>query len=153
MFCKQNRKCLLLYANEQNTTTLCSLNPWRKTEFFIVKYLFRVNNWNSRTRSEICSKLTIKTPEDVINPLSHTTLWTRGHVRSGDKLKTFYLHYHNTYGYQTWQGGYIQWKAFFYKAFYMTLQSRGLVNLIYLIWFVGLERRRLNRIQLIYLLL
>ena len=35
----------------------------------------------------------------------------------------------------------------------MTLQSRGVVNLIYLIRFVGLERRRLNRIQLIYLLL
>ena len=29
--------------------------------------------------------------------LSHTTFWTQGHVRSCDKLKTFYLHYHNTY--------------------------------------------------------
>ena len=26
-------------------------------------YLFKVNNRNNRTRSEICSKLTIKTPE------------------------------------------------------------------------------------------
>ena len=31
------------------------------------------------------------------NLLSHTTLWMQGHVRSCDKLKTFYLHYHNTY--------------------------------------------------------
>ena len=31
------------------------------------------------------------------NLLSHTTLWTQGHVRSCDKVKTFYLHYHNTY--------------------------------------------------------
>ena len=26
-------------------------------------YIFKVNNWNNRTRCEICSKLTIKTPE------------------------------------------------------------------------------------------
>ena len=26
-------------------------------------YMFKVNNRNNRTRSEICSKLTIKTPE------------------------------------------------------------------------------------------
>ena len=36
------------------------------------------------------------------NPSSQTTFWTRGHVRSRDKLKTFYLHYHNTYDHQTW---------------------------------------------------
>ena len=41
------------------------------------------------------------------NPLSDTTLWTRGNMRSSDKLKMLYLHYHNTYGYQTWQGGYL----------------------------------------------
>ena len=29
--------------------------------------MFKVNNRNSRTRCEICSKLTIKTPEDVID--------------------------------------------------------------------------------------
>ena len=28
-----------------------------------VKFLFKVNNRNTRTRCEICSKLTIKTPE------------------------------------------------------------------------------------------
>ena len=38
--------------------------------------------------------------------------WTRGHVMSSDKWST-YLHYHNAYGYQTWQGGYIQWEASF----------------------------------------
>ena len=26
-----------------------------------------------------------------------------------------YLHYHNDYGFQTWQGGSIQWRAFFNK--------------------------------------
>ena len=38
---------------------------------------------------------------------SHSLLktWSR---ESHDKLKSFYLHYHNTYGYQTWEGGYIQ---------------------------------------------
>ena len=39
------------------------------------------------------------------NLLSHTTLWTRGHLRSRDKLKKFDLHYHNTYDNQAWQGG------------------------------------------------
>ena len=29
-------------------------------------YLFKVNNRNARRRCEICSKLTIKTPDDVI---------------------------------------------------------------------------------------
>ena len=42
------------------------------------------------------------------NPSSHANLSTRGHLRSCDKLKTFYLNNHNTYGYQTRQGGYIQ---------------------------------------------
>ena len=32
----------------------------------------------------------------LVYPLSHTTLSTRGHVRSHDKLETFYLYYHNT---------------------------------------------------------
>ena len=30
-------------------------------------YLFKINNRNSRTMCEICSKLTIKTPDDVID--------------------------------------------------------------------------------------
>ena len=28
-------------------------------------------------------------------------------MRSRDKLKTFYLHYRNTYAHQTWESGYI----------------------------------------------
>ena len=43
-----------------------------------------------------------------LNTLSHTTLGTFCHAISRDKLKTFYLQYHNNYGHQTWQGGYIQ---------------------------------------------
>ena len=31
-----------------------------------------------------------------------------GHVRSQDKLKTLYLHCHNAYGHQNWQGSYTQ---------------------------------------------
>ena len=33
-------------------------------------YLLKVNNRNTRTRCEICSKLTIKTPHDAIGPIS-----------------------------------------------------------------------------------
>ena len=41
---------------------LCEICP--TTEFFLVRiYMFKVNNRNSRTRCEICSKLTIKTLE------------------------------------------------------------------------------------------
>ena len=50
----------------------------------------------------------------------------RGHVRSRDKLKIFYLHYHNTYGYQTQQDGYIQLGASFHKV--TSLLSHGLVR-------------------------
>ena len=32
-------------------------------EYSVVNYMFKVNNRSSRTRCEICSKLTIKTPE------------------------------------------------------------------------------------------
>ena len=34
------------------------------------------------------------------HPQKNITLWTYGHVRSGDKLKT-YIHFHNAYGYLT----------------------------------------------------
>ena len=50
------------------------------------------------------------------NPLSRKILWTCGHVKLRDKLKTFYLHYHNTFGHQTWQGGYLQGEASFHKS-------------------------------------
>ena len=60
------------------------------------------------------------------NSLSHTTLWTCGHVRSPDKLKIFYLQYYNIYAYQTWQSGYIQEEPSFHK--FTSILSRGLVS-------------------------
>ena len=33
------------------------------------------------------------------------TIKSRGLVRLHEKLKSLYLHYHNAYGYQFWQGG------------------------------------------------
>ena len=36
---------------------------WPSNEFPAGIYLFKVNNRNTRTRCEICSKLTINTPE------------------------------------------------------------------------------------------
>ena len=82
-----------------------------------------------------------------LNPWSHTTLWTRDHVGSRDKLKTFYIHYHNTYGHQTWQGGCAQWGVSIHKVI-MTLWSRGLVILISYILFVCLECKRLSHHRL-----
>ena len=37
---------------------------------------------------------------EKLSPIKSTILWTRGHVSSRDKLKT-YLPYHNAYGNQT----------------------------------------------------
>ena len=36
---------------------------YKKTQFPAGNYMFKVNNRNTRTKCEICSKLTIKTPE------------------------------------------------------------------------------------------
>ena len=36
-------------------------------------------------------------------PWSHKTVLSRGVVRSRDKLKPLYLHYHSAHGHQTWQ--------------------------------------------------
>ena len=47
-------------------------------------------------------------------------------MSSHDKLKTFYLHYHNTYGYRTWQGRYTHEGASFHKV--TSLVARGLVS-------------------------
>ena len=55
-----------------------------------------------------------------------STLWTGIYVRSRDKLKSCFPHYQNTYGYQTWQVGYIQQGVSFHKATY--LLSRDLVS-------------------------
>ena len=44
------RKSLATFQKEGNTNPACN-------------YMFEVNNRNTRARCEICSKLTIKTPE------------------------------------------------------------------------------------------
>ena len=46
----------ILWFNEGKNLVKSNLNP-------AGIYMFKVNNRNTRTRCEICSKLTIKTPE------------------------------------------------------------------------------------------
>ena len=64
---KQKRLLLERYANFF-TSTLSKVH-WLQLawvsfcHFPACNYMFKVNKWNSRTRCEICSKLTIKTPE------------------------------------------------------------------------------------------
>ena len=41
--------------------------------------------------------------------------WSRGLVRSHDKLKS-YLHYHSVYGHQTWKDGKLPWWTPAYKV-------------------------------------
>ena len=82
-------------------------------------------------------------------PISQTTIWSRSlWFASCDKLKTFYLYYHNTYGHQTWQSGCIQWGASSNKII-MTFRICGLVILISLIQIVGLQHKRRSRHQLL----
>ena len=40
-----------------------TISPVESLTFTAGNYLLKVNNRNTRTRSEICSKLTLKTPE------------------------------------------------------------------------------------------
>ena len=44
------------------------------------------------------------------------TLWSRGLVKSRDKLKLLHLHYYNTYGYQTYQIKELPWEASTHKV-------------------------------------
>ena len=53
-------------------------------------YLFKVNNRNTRKRCEICSKLTIETPEQrqYFTPYSSVSIFNFEHVIAGwDTLK------------------------------------------------------------------
>ena len=50
----------------------------------------------------------------TIKPHDYVITWS--FARSRDKLKTLYIQYHNAYGHQAWQGGYIQWGASFHKV-------------------------------------
>ena len=51
-------------------------------------YMFKVNNRNTRTKCEICSKLTIKTPESHHwHSLSKTVKATTARTRSNEKVK------------------------------------------------------------------
>ena len=58
-----------LVASEQGFKEINRLISKRLSNIYLGKsypagnYMFKVNNRNTRTRCEICSKLTIKTPE------------------------------------------------------------------------------------------
>ena len=57
----------------------------------------------------------VVTCHEVVPPLkSHDPLivWS---CKITDDLKPLYLHYHIAYGYQTWQGGSMQWGALTHK--------------------------------------
>ena len=53
----------ILYADIIEKKALDLLNYPNAITFPAGNYMFKVNNRNTRTRCEICSKLTIKTPE------------------------------------------------------------------------------------------
>lgn len=61
-----------------------------------------------------------------IQPIKSQCSFEHEALRSRDKLNTFYLHYHNTYSYQSWQGGCIHEGASSHKI--MSLSSHGLVS-------------------------
>ena len=47
----------------------------------------------------------METYRDGLLPITSHDSLIRGLVRSGDTLKPLCLHYHSTYGHQTWQCG------------------------------------------------
>ena len=54
-----------VFDNLINRKNVCCIYP-KQAHFFLSptgNYMFKVNNRNARTRCEICSRLTIKTPE------------------------------------------------------------------------------------------
>ena len=70
-------------------------------------------------------------------------MWSR------DELRTFYLHYHNTYCHQTWQVHNIQWHMS-HKLSCMTLWSPGLPILIsFILRFAGLQSKCVSHHQLL----
>ena len=50
---------------------------------------------------------------EELHPQSQNVFWSRGFTRSRQKLNMLYLDYHGDNGYQTWQGGSMQWRASF----------------------------------------
>ena len=78
----------------------------------------------------------------VFYPLSHMTILSRRLARWGDKLKSLYIHYHNAYGYQTWQGEESQ-KALWSRGFTRSCEKLDLIYLYYhkALWPQKLARR------------
>ena len=56
-------RCISGFSNDQETIILVFEFSVLSITFSANIYLFKVNNRNTRNRREICSKLTIKTPE------------------------------------------------------------------------------------------
>ena len=52
--------CIICFVKQDNQLNVCRTEDF---QFPAGIYLFKVNNRNTRTTCEICSKLTIKTPE------------------------------------------------------------------------------------------
>ena len=67
---------------------------------------------------------------DGLLPVKSYNLCSCGVVRSRDKRKLLYLHYHSAYGHQTSQDGNLLWWAPAYKDTFdhMTLWSRGFMR-------------------------
>ena len=62
------------------------------------------------------------------------TLWSRGLLKSRDKLKALYLHHHSAYSHQTWQGGGLHWGAPTYKISLLFCSFTWQIKNIRVIW-------------------
>ena len=124
------------------TCYYCVKNVQIRSFFWSVFFFIRTEYREIRTRKKLRIRTLFTQCIRNFNPLSHTTLWRLGYVRSCDKLKTSYLHYQN-----------LAWWLHTIRSFlplsHMTLSSLGLVILTFLIRFVGLPRKRLSRHRLL----
>ena len=87
-----------------------------KSHDCLITWSWEITRQNKTTISPLSERLWLPNLAEWWHTLmgsclqSHITLWSHI-VRSCDKLKSVYLHYHSAYGYQTWQDGNLPWWA------------------------------------------
>ena len=93
---------MVTYHEEPPLIKLGSFNQVVLWGHMTIQIVYITTDTRSMVTEE--SKVMVIYHEELPHRNSHTSL-TCGCVNSSDKLKTLYLHFHNTYGKKTYQGG------------------------------------------------
>ena len=102
-------------------------------------YLFKVNNWNTRTVCDICSKLTIKNQNDFFDVVwcLHCWLWTKLTNCSGDFIFDFELI--STGNNIDWESSrwYTLAKVHVLTRLFVIIHFKIMISLIIFIWIIS----------------